>query len=52
MGYHTIGRFAMGIRALEKSLALEVNVLSDSPGPHRMRACRPGEGTVACGMVK
>jgi hypothetical protein len=28
-----------------------VNVVSDAPGPHSMRAWKPGEGSVACGMV-
>lgn len=33
------------------SLGEEVNVVSDAPGPHSMRAWKPGEGSVACGMV-
>lgn len=50
-GYQTMGRLAMGISALERSRGLEVKVLSDSPGPHRIKAWRPGDGTVACGML-
>lgn len=42
---------AIGTRAFEKSFGFEVKVLSDAPGPHRMKACRPGEGSVACGIV-
>jgi len=51
MGYHTIGRFAIGMSALGKSFGDEVKVLSDTPGPHRIKAWRPGEGCVACGIV-
>lgn len=37
----------MGMSALGKSLGEDVNVFSETPGPHRMKACRPGEGWVA-----
>jgi hypothetical protein len=40
----------MGIIALERSFGFDVNVLRDSPGPHRMKACRPDVGAVACGI--
>jgi hypothetical protein len=42
-----MGRFAMGMSALGKSLGEDVKVLSETPGPQRMKACRPGEGCVA-----
>jgi sugar/nucleoside kinase (ribokinase family) len=38
MGYQTIGRFAMGMRALGFSSGLVVKVGNDDPGPHRIRA--------------
>lgn len=37
-----MGRFAMGNSALGFSSALVVKVVNDEPGPHKMRACRPG----------
>lgn len=37
----------MGIRAFENSLGFEAKMLRDAPGPHSMKACKPGEGTVA-----
>lgn len=33
------------------SFGEDVNVLSEAPGPHRMRAWKPGEGRVAWGMA-
>ena len=36
--------------ALGRSFGFEVKVFKLTPGPHRMKACKPGEGTVACGM--
>ena len=33
------------------SRGVEVKVLKDAPGPHRMMAWKPGEGSVACGMA-
>jgi hypothetical protein len=29
-----------------------VKVLKEAPGPHRMRAWKPGVGSVACGMAR
>lgn len=46
-----MGRLAIGMSAFERSFGLDVNVERDSPGPHRMNACKPGDGTVACGML-
>jgi hypothetical protein len=43
MGYHTIGRLAMGSRAFGFSSGFDVNVGNEEPGPHRMRACSPVE---------
>lgn len=37
----------MGIRAFENSLGLEAKMLREAPGPHKIKACSPGEGTVA-----
>ena len=52
MGYQTIGRFAMGKRALGFSSGFAVKVGKDDPGPQRMSACKPGEGIVtACGIL-
>lgn len=42
-----MGRLAIGIKALENSTGFEAKMLRDAPGPHRMKACKPGEGTVA-----
>lgn len=47
-----MGRLAIGIRAFENSLGVDVNVLKDSPGPQRIKACKPGAGIVACGIVE
>jgi hypothetical protein len=33
------------------SCGVDVKVVKDAPGPHRMRAWKPGGGKVACGMV-
>lgn len=44
MGYHTIGRFAIGISAFGFSSGLAVNVGKEDPGPHRMMAWKPGAG--------
>jgi hypothetical protein len=30
---------------------VEVKVLKEAPGPQRMMAWKPGEGSVACGML-
>jgi hypothetical protein len=43
MGYHTIGRLAIGSRALGFSSGFEVNVGNEEPGPQRIRACSPVE---------
>lgn len=43
IGYHTIGRLAIGSRALGFSSGFEVNVGNEEPGPQRMRACSPVE---------
>lgn len=52
MGYHTIGRFAMGRRAFGFPSGFAVNVGKDEPGPQRIRACKPGLGIVtACGIL-
>ena len=45
-----MGLFAMGSSALGISVGVDVKVLNDAPGPHRMRAWKPGEGSVAWGM--
>ena len=50
-GYHTMGRLARGSRALGRSAGEDVKVLRETPGPQRMRAWRPGGGSVACGML-
>jgi hypothetical protein len=46
-----MGLFAMGTRAFGNSFGFDVNVFSDTPGPQRMRAWKPVEGKVACGML-
>jgi hypothetical protein len=46
-----MGRFAMGNKAFGMSLGFEVNVVNEAPGPHSMRAWKPGAGSVACGMI-
>jgi hypothetical protein len=33
--------------ALGRSFGEDVKVLRETPGPQRMKACRPGEGIVA-----
>ena len=38
IGYHTIGRLAIGSRAFGFSSGFDVKVGNDEPGPHRMRA--------------
>jgi len=47
-----MGLFAIGTSAFGKSFGLEVKVVMDTPGPQSMRACQPGEGSVACGILK
>lgn len=47
-----MGRFAIGTMALGKSAGFEVKVLREEPGPQRMSACKPGEGSVACGIFR
>lgn len=47
-----MGRFAMGSSAFGISFGVDVNVLNDAPGPHRMSAWKPGEGRVAWGMAE
>jgi len=42
-----MGRFAIGMSALGKSLGEDVKVLSETPGPQKIKAWRPGEGIVA-----
>jgi len=42
----------MGTRALGRSAGVDVKVLRETPGPHSIRACKPGEGKVACGIVR
>jgi len=44
MGYQTMGRLAIGNRALGFSSGFDVNVGNDEPGPQRMRAWSPVEG--------
>jgi hypothetical protein len=39
-----MGRFAMGSSAFGISLGFEVKVLNEAPGPHKMRAWKPGAG--------
>lgn len=52
MGYQTMGRLAIGRRALGFSSGLEVKVGKDDPGPQRMRAWSPVEGIdTAWGMA-
>lgn len=42
----------MGISALGNSSGFDVKVLRETPGPHRMRAWKPDEGTVTeCGIL-
>jgi hypothetical protein len=42
----------MGSRALDDSFVFDVKVANDAPGPHKMSAWRPGEGTVAWGILR
>lgn len=43
----------MGNNALGNSSGLEVNVLRETPGPHKMRAWKPVGGTgIECGITK
>lgn len=52
MEYHTMGRLAMGKRALGFSSGFAVKVGNDEPGPQRIKAWSPGEGAeMACGIV-
>jgi hypothetical protein len=37
----------MGTSAFGKSLGFDVKVFNEAPGPHRIKACKPGEGIVA-----
>jgi hypothetical protein len=37
----------MGMSAFGRSLGEDVKVLSETPGPHKINAWRPGEGCVA-----
>src|SRR5690242_3719168 len=46
-----MGRLAMGSSALGMSLGVDVKVLKDAPGPQRISAWKPGEGSVAWGMA-
>jgi hypothetical protein len=46
-----MGLFAMGTRAFGNSFGFDVNVFSDTPGPHKIRAWKPVKGSVACGML-
>lgn len=53
MGYQTIGRFAIGNKALGFSSGFDVKVGKEDPGPHKMRACRPVAGIdTAWGILK
>jgi hypothetical protein len=42
----------MGSSAFGISFGVDVNVLNDAPGPHRMSAWKPGEGKVAWGILE
>ena len=47
-----MGRFAIGMRLFGYSSGLDVKVLRETPGPHRIRAWKPVAGTGAeDGMV-
>lgn len=47
-----MGRFAIGVRAFGNSSGLDVKVLRETPGPHRMMAWKPVGGTgTECGMM-
>jgi hypothetical protein len=47
-----MGRFAIGRRAFGVSWGADVKVLKEAPGPHSMRAWKPGVGSVACGIAR
>lgn len=42
----------MGIRALGKSSGVEVKVLKETPGPHKMRAWKSGQAGVLDSMAE
>lgn len=46
-----MGLLATGSSAFGMSLGDEVKVVNEAPGPHSMTAWKPGEGSVACGIV-
>ena len=39
-----MGLFEMGNKAFGISFGVDVKVLKEAPGPHRMRAWKPGAG--------
>jgi hypothetical protein len=39
-----MGRFAIGRSAFGISFGFDVKVLNEAPGPHRIRAWKPGAG--------
>jgi hypothetical protein len=41
----------MGTSAFGNSFGFDVKVFIDTPGPQRIRAWKPVEGRVACGML-
>jgi hypothetical protein len=41
----------MGTIAFGNSAGSEVKVSSEAPGPHRMMAWKPGEGSELCGIL-
>lgn len=48
-----MGRLAMGRRALGLSSGFAVKVGNELPGPHKIKACRPGVAMVtAWGIAK
>lgn len=48
-----MGLFAIGMMAFGNSSGFDVNVDRDAPGPHNIRAWKPGEGIVVeCGIRK
>ena len=46
-----MGLLATGSSALGMSFGDDVKVVNEAPGPHNMMAWKPGEGSVACGIV-
>jgi hypothetical protein len=46
-----MGLFATGSSAFGISLGVDVKVLYEAPGPHRIIAWKPGAGSTACGIV-